>query len=85
MRRSFILLAAAAILAVPVSAKMTTIKGGKCLACHGAMPPKKDNLTKEAVAMNTKYGEAKCKDCHIPGEGNKLALNDAGKAAAKKK
>jgi hypothetical protein len=85
MRRSFILLAAAAILAVPAAAKPTTVKGGKCLACHTAMPAKKDNLTKEAAAMLVKYKtEASCKDCHIPGEGNKVALNEKGLAAKKK-
>jgi nitrate/TMAO reductase-like tetraheme cytochrome c subunit len=84
MRRSFLLLAAAAILAVPVSAKMTTVKGAKCGACHTAMPPKKDNLNKEAAAMLVKYKtEASCKDCHVPADA-KLGLTDKGKAAKAK-
>jgi nitrate/TMAO reductase-like tetraheme cytochrome c subunit len=84
MRRSFILLAAAAILAVPAAAKMTTVKGAKCLACHSAMPPKKDNLTKAAADMMVKYKtESSCAGCHVPGEGNKVGLNDKGKAAKK--
>ena len=84
MRRSFILLAAAAILAVPATAKMTTVKGAKCLACHSAMPPKKDNLNKDAAAMLVKYkSETSCAKCHVPGEGNKIALNDEGKKAKK--
>jgi hypothetical protein len=55
--RRLTLLTAALILAVAPAAmaKMTTVKGAKCTACHEAMPPKKDNLTKK---------EASCKECH---------------------
>ena len=65
--RRITLLTAALILAVAPAAmaKMTTVKGAKCTACHEAMPPKKDNLTKPAAAMLVKYkSEDKCKDCH---------------------
>jgi nitrate/TMAO reductase-like tetraheme cytochrome c subunit len=65
--RRITLLTAALILAVAPAAmaKMTTVKGAKCTACHEAMPPKKDNLTKAAAGMLAKYKtEDKCKDCH---------------------
>jgi nitrate/TMAO reductase-like tetraheme cytochrome c subunit len=65
--RRFTLLTAALILAVAPAAmaKMTTVKGAKCTACHQAMPPKKDNLTKVAADMLVKHKtEASCKDCH---------------------
>ena len=65
--RCFTLLTAVLILAVApaASAKMTTVKGAKCTACHEAMPPKKDNLTKVAADMLAKHKtEASCKDCH---------------------
>ena len=65
--RRITLLTAALILAVAPAAmaKMTTVKDAKCTACHEAMPPKKDNLTKKAAAMLVTYKtEASCKDCH---------------------
>jgi nitrate/TMAO reductase-like tetraheme cytochrome c subunit len=65
--RRITLLTAALILAVAPAAmaKMTTVKGAKCTACHQAMPPKKDNLTKVAAAMLVKHKtEASCKECH---------------------
>lgn len=66
MRRITLLTALLALAVAPVAnAKMTTVKGAKCTACHTAMPPKKDNLTKVAADMLVKYKtEASCKDCH---------------------
>ena len=66
MRRSTLLTAALILALAPAAmAKMTTVKGAKCTACHQAMPAKKDNLTKVATAMLVKHKtEASCKDCH---------------------
>lgn len=66
MRRTVLLTALLALTIAPAAmAKMTTVKGAKCTACHQAMPPKKDNLTKVAADMLVKYKtEASCKDCH---------------------
>jgi nitrate/TMAO reductase-like tetraheme cytochrome c subunit len=64
--RNITLLAAILALAVaPAMAKPSTVKGAKCTACHQAMPPKKDNLTKVAADMLAKHKtEASCKECH---------------------
>lgn len=64
MRRSLVLLAAAAFLCtVPALAKPSTVKGAKCTACHeGAPKDKKFNAA--AAKMVAKYKEAECKDCH---------------------
>ncbi|MCX6547869.1 MAG: hypothetical protein WCO20_10410 [Holophagaceae bacterium] len=69
MRRSFILLAAIALLSVvPASAKPTTVKGAKCTVCHdGAPKDKKFNAATNK--MFPKYKEDKCKDCHAMADG----------------
>ncbi|HEX7552186.1 MAG TPA: cytochrome c3 family protein [Geothrix sp.] len=66
MRRTILLTALLALTIAPAAmAKMTTVKGAKCTACHSAMPAKKDNLTKVAADMLIKHKtEASCKDCH---------------------
>ncbi len=66
MRRITLLTAALLLAVAPIaSAKPTTVKGAKCTACHQAMPPKKDNLTKVAADMLAKHKtEASCKTCH---------------------
>ena len=64
MRRTILLTALLALTIAPAAmAKMTTVKGAKCTACHSAMPAKKDNLTKVAADMLIKHKtEASCKD-----------------------
>ena len=64
MRRITLLTAALMLLVAPAAmAKMTTIKGAKCTACHeGAPKDKKFNAA--ATKMFPKYTEDKCKDCH---------------------
>ena len=85
MRRSFILLAAAAILAVPASAKITTVKGAKCVACHEGSPKDK-KFNKSATEMLAKYKEDKCKDCHTAATADKpIGTTEAALKAAKKK
>ncbi|HEY3399971.1 MAG TPA: cytochrome c3 family protein [Geothrix sp.] len=63
--RRFTLFTAALILAIaPVAtAKMTTIKGAKCTACHEGTPKDK-KFNAAAAKMVAKYKEAQCKDCH---------------------
>ena len=85
MRRSFILLAAAAILAVPASAKITTVKGAKCVACHDGSPKDK-KMTKAAADMLKTYKEDKCKDCHTAATADKpIGTTPEALKAAKKK
>ncbi|WP_243320366.1 MULTISPECIES: cytochrome c3 family protein [Geothrix] len=64
MRRSILLLAAAAFLCtVPAMAKPTTVKGAKCTTCHEGTPKDK-KFNAAAAKMVAKYKEAQCKDCH---------------------
>ena len=71
MRRTILLTALLALTIAPAAmAKMTTVKGAKCTACHTGMPAKKDNLTKVAADMLAKHKtEASCKECHGVAEG----------------
>jgi len=71
MRRITLLTAALVLALAPVAnAKMTTVKGAKCIACHTAMPAKKDNLSKVAADMLVKHKtEASCKECHGVADG----------------
>ncbi|BDU69665.1 hypothetical protein GETHOR_17660 [Geothrix oryzae] len=64
MRRITLLTALLALAVAPVaSAKMTTVKGAKCTACHeGAPKDKKFNAA--TTKMVAKYKESQCKDCH---------------------
>jgi nitrate/TMAO reductase-like tetraheme cytochrome c subunit len=64
MRRITLLTAALILLVAPnAMAKMTTIKGAKCTACHEGTPKDK-KFTPAAAKMVAKYKEAQCKDCH---------------------
>lgn len=64
MRRTTLLTAALLLAVAPAAmAKMTTVKGAKCTACHeGAAKDKKFNPA--TVKMMAKYKEAECKECH---------------------
>ena len=85
MRRSLILLAAAAFLAVPASAKITTVKGAKCVACHEGAPKDK-KFNKAATDMLKTHKEDKCKDCHGAATADKpISTTEAALKAAKKK
>lgn len=63
--RRFTLFTAALILAIAPAAmaKMTTVKGAKCTACHEGTPKDK-KFNAAAAKMVAKYKEAQCKDCH---------------------
>ncbi len=76
-----ILLAAALLAAVPAAAKITTVKGAKCVACHEGAPKDK-KMTAAAAKWFPKFAEDKCKDCHGAADG-KLTTTDAAKKAKK--
>jgi hypothetical protein len=85
MRRSLILLAAAAIFAVPASAKITTVKGAKCVACHEGSPKDK-KMNKASADMLKLHKEDKCKDCHGAATADKpMSTTEEALKAAKKK
>jgi len=63
MRRILLLAAALMLVAPAAMAKMTTVKGAKCTACHEGAPKDK-KFTPAAAKMVAKYKEAQCKDCH---------------------
>jgi hypothetical protein len=64
MRRITLLTAALALAVSPaLMAKMTTIKGAKCTACHEGSPKDK-KFNAAAQKMFPKYKEAECKNCH---------------------
>ncbi len=81
MRRTVLLTALLALTIAPAAmAKMTTVKGAKCTACHSAMPAKKDNLTKVAADMLVKHKtEASCKECHGVADGKLTTTKPAKK------
>lgn len=82
MRNTTITLLAAILLsALPAAAKITTVKGAKCIACHEGAPKDK-KMNAAAAKWFPKFAEDKCKDCHGAADG-KLTLNEAGKKAAK--
>ena len=64
MRRITLLTALLALAVAPVAnAKMTTVKGAKCTACHEGAPKDK-KFNPATVKMMAKYKEAQCKECH---------------------
>jgi nitrate/TMAO reductase-like tetraheme cytochrome c subunit len=63
MRRLILLTAALLLVAPAAMAKMTTVKGAKCTACHEGAPKDK-KFVPAAAKMVAKYKEAECKDCH---------------------
>lgn len=73
MRRITLLTTAFILAAAPAAmAKMTTVKGAKCTACHeGAPKDKKFNAA--TTKMVAKYKVEQCKDCH-GAEGGKLTI-----------
>ncbi len=81
MRHSTLFLVAV-LVATPGFAKLNTVKGAKCTACHEGKPAEK-KFNKATVDMMKKYAEPKCKDCHGAADG-KLTTTEAGKKAHKK-
>ena len=83
MRKTTLTLLAAVLLtALPAAAKITTVKGAKCVACHEGSPKDK-KMNAAAAKWFPKFAEDKCKDCHGAADG-KLTTTDAAKKAAKK-
>lgn len=68
MRRIILLTALLVLIAPTAMAKMTTVKGAKCTACHEGAPKDK-KFNEAATKMVAKYKEAECKDCHGWAEG----------------
>ena len=69
MRRITLLTAALMLLVAPAAmAKMTTVKGAKCTACHEGNPKDK-KFNAAATKWLAKFKEDKCKDCHGAAEG----------------
>ncbi len=79
MRRTTLLTVAFVLAFAPAAmAKMTTVKGAKCAACHeGAPKDKKFNVA--TVKMIAKYKEAECKNCHGWADGKLTTFKPAAK------